>query len=113
MSVSSFFFWVAQVIRPAKNEIEIDDLESGLALSYGIFIEKVDFDGKISFLCANSQIGFFYKDRIYKSDLLDRFATNDDVDSVFEYLANKIDECEELARKLNEIQRGLQNKQTF
>jgi hypothetical protein len=110
MSVSSFFFWASQMSRPVKKEFEIDDLDQGSALTYGVFIEKVDFNGNTSFLCANSQIGFFYKDRIYQKDLMGRSASEEELDSIFEYLANKIEECEELARKLNAIQRGLQDK---
>jgi len=113
MSISSFVFWMAQVIRQQGKDKVIVDLDKFSALTCGFFVEKVEFEENSSFLCANSQIGFFYKDRIYEKEMLNRKATPEEVNSVFEYLANKIDECEELARKLNAIQRGLQDKQTI
>lgn len=113
MSVSSFFFWASQVIRPKKRGTLATEIEEGACLKSGIFIEKVKFNENISFLCANSQIGFFYKDYIYQNELVGRLATKEEIDALFEYLANKIDECEELARKLNAIQRGVQDEQTI
>ena len=113
MSVSSFFFWASQKVRPKKRGLKAAGLEAGTCLHSGIFIEEVIFDGNTSFLCANSQIGFFYKDCIYRHELVGRLATKEEIDALFEYLANKIDECEELARKLNAIQRGIQDEQTI
>lgn len=110
MSVSSFFFWASQITRPKRKGIPVSYIEKGTCLSSGIFIEKVDFEGNSSFLCANSQIGFFYKDHIYQNELVDRLATKEEIDALFEYLANKIDECEDLARKLHAIQRGIQDQ---
>lgn len=89
------------------------EMEDGSCLKSGIFIQKVTFNEYTSFLCANSQIGFFYKDYIYQHELVGRLATKEEIDALFEYLANKIDECEELARKLNAIQRGIQDEQTI
>jgi hypothetical protein len=113
MSLSSFFFWASQCVRPKKTKLEAKDIECGSFLKFGILIEKVDFNGSASFLCANSQIGFFYKDHIYQDELIGRVATKEEIDGLFEYLANKIDECEELAGKLNAIQRSIQDKQTL
>lgn len=111
LSVSTFFFWASQSLKLTQRKVPVDDLFPGTHLTCGIYIEKTFINGKPVFLCANPSIGFFYKDTIYEEEVVGRLAENEDFHAVFEYLADKIDECEALAGKLNALQRGVQEQQ--
>jgi hypothetical protein len=111
LSISAFFFWASQVSRISNKRKPVESIPNGASLTIGIFIEKVKIDSAEAFLCANSQIGFFYRDQIFDNEVLGRLAVKEEFDAVFEYLADKIDECEGLAGKLNALQRGVQEQQ--
>lgn len=113
LSLSAFFFWAAQLSRLSSKGNPVSNLPPGACLTSGIFIEKVKFDASDAFLCANSQIGFFYRNQIFDNEVLGRLAEKEEFDEVFEYLADKIDECEALAGKLNALQRGVQEQQAL
>lgn len=109
MSLSAFFFWMSQISRGSTERVSVDVLPEGSLLTCGIFIEKIDTEDEQAFLCANSQIGFFYRSQVFADEVIG-MAEQKEFDAVFEYLADKIDECETLAGKLNALQRGVQEQ---
>jgi hypothetical protein len=103
--LSSLFFELNVLLfKDNRATVDFAVLKKFQKCTDGIFFGCDLIDGRAYGLFANKRIGFFYKDKLFRDDVINfpypELATEEELGEVKQYLIDKIFECHSLMKKL-------------